>query len=232
MMGAGSLHCRDGEESVAVRSDTGGNPVPPGCATVVEVERHLTIGMRPPRRPAGPGDQPGPAKGHDGPTVSLDSGNGRYRGLGLALVFAASGPLLAQSSSAEGLRPLDDTVTDRTETSYPIIRCAAFYNSLIEWAGQQLDEQTFDVSKSAAESLLFVGVLLRSGKSADSIEHLSEVVMQDTSQITDLYLENFRRSYAATGNAWEGNSVWERDLETCEPIAQEAILVASEREGE
>ena len=232
MTGAGSLHFWDGEESVAVMSDTGSNTVPPGCATVVEVERHLTMGMRPPRRPAGPGDQPGTAKGHDGPTVSLDSGKGRYRGLGLAPVFAASGSFLAQSSFAEGLRPLDDTVTDRAETSYPIILHVAFYNSLIEWAGQQLDEQTFDASKSAAGSLLFVGVVVRSEKSTDSIERLSGIARQDTGQITDLYLDNFRRNYAATGNAWKGNSVWERDLAACEPIVQEAILVASEREGE
>lgn len=125
---------------------------------------------------------------------------------------------------AQDLSPLNFLDQDKYEPTYPIVRCAALYTASLEWAGQAIEEETYDGFADAVQSLLVVAALIRGEETSENVEHVGEVVMQDARAISDLYLLNFRQSYAATGNAWSGNPVYESDLIFCEPIA----IMASE----
>jgi len=139
-----------------------------------------------------------------------------------ATVVFVLGATIGSPLSAQ-MKPLTEILSGNYERSYPIVRCAAFYTSMVEWAGQQVGEETYDGFRDAVNALLLAGVLARAETSSDSFEHLLEIVMKDTRAIADLYLEDFRSSYASTGSAWENNPIWTQDLQSCEPLAQAAI---------
>ena len=139
-----------------------------------------------------------------------------------AIVVFAFGATVGSPLLAD-MKPINDILSGNYERSYPIVRCAAFYASMAEWAGQQASEETYNGFKDAVNALVLVGVLVRAETSPDRVEHLREIVIKDVRAIADLYLENFRLSYASTGNAWENNPIWTQDMLSCEPLAQAAI---------
>ena len=133
--------------------------------------------------------------------------------------------------SAQQLGSLDQLIGRDIEPSYPLVRCAAFYLANIEWAGQALDEDVFEESKTLMGDLLLASVLVRSkraGAESEGLEHLAQTANADTRQIADLYLENYRRNYAATGTAWQGNTVWESDAVTCRELAENVLFSNAE----
>ncbi|MGS4947020.1 hypothetical protein ACVDG3_16210 [Meridianimarinicoccus sp. RP-17] len=142
--------------------------------------------------------------------------------------FCLASGLCTTAIAADGLRPLEETVTESTESSYALVRCAAFYTSALEWAGTALKQDDYDRTKKSVDSLLLVASVMRSANSADVLQDVAEVVLIDARKIADIYIENLRDNYAVTGNAWEGNLVYEADGAYCLPIAQTAIAMSDD----
>ena len=136
---------------------------------------------------------------------------------------------LSTQATAE-MATLDSVKSGEPEQSYEYVRCAAFYAANIEWAGQALTEQVFESSKKSIKDLMLIATLIRLSKTNGeaAVEHQSETVNLDTREIANLYIENYRRSYAIRGTAWEANPLWESDAQTCKPIAEAASQVAAE----
>ena len=69
-----------------------------------------------------------------------------------------------------------------------------------------------------------VATILRIENTGDDPVHTGQIVMRDTSNIADLYLERYQKTYAANGAAWDGDPVWEGDLEYCTSVSQAVRL--------
>lgn len=121
------------------------------------------------------------------------------------------------------LKPLLETVNGDTEASYQYLRCASLYTANLEWAGTQLPEDVFDDTKSVISSLITIAVLIRNSTNDSNVEIISQAVLEDTRAVANLYLEQYRSSYAGSGNAWLGNSLWEKDSEYCKSVGEAAL---------
>ncbi|WP_092081796.1 hypothetical protein [Poseidonocella sedimentorum] len=133
----------------------------------------------------------------------------------ISLCVAASG-----GSAQSELRPLDDILSGNPETSYAYTRCAAFYSSILQWAGSGMGQEEYDGYKEYGDALYYVSIAIRESQSAKNLAQIGRSVDADVQKITDLYERNYQRSYASSGDAWTGNSLWESDAETCKPIAE------------
>ncbi|MDJ0992947.1 MAG: hypothetical protein QNI90_05190 [Dinoroseobacter sp.] len=146
------------------------------------------------------------------------------RNASVALALVSPAVAVAEMASLESIKRGDP------EQSYQYARCAAFYLANVEWAGQTIGEEVFEASKKSVEDLLLIATMVRLSNSDGNrgTAHVAETVNLDTREIADLYLENYRRSYALRGTAWEANPIWESDAETCKPVAEAASQIANE----
>ena len=113
-------------------------------------------------------------------------------------------------------------MSDNIEVTYPLVRCAAFNQASLEWAGSnRLGSYTVEIADQAIKTLVSVAVLIRMERSDGTVDAETQIALRDTRNIADLYLERFEATYARVGQAWEGDPVWVSDLETC------AALVAT-----
>ena len=148
------------------------------------------------------------------------------------LAISGSLYLLSLPLQAQEFRTLEDIVAEDHEPSYPIVRCAAFYQASVEWAGTNaLGEESVTQSKSAIENLIIVATTLRQRRSGGELEHVAEVLFRDVAMIKELYLNDFQQSYSRTGSAWDGNSLWESDLQSCKYVAEISAELADQIRG-
>lgn len=137
----------------------------------------------------------------------------------IVLVFSCG----VQSSAvfAQTFAPLATILNSDYEASYPFVRCAAFYQANLEWAGKdRIGVERFEQANEAIKTLLAVSALVRSEQIGGGSASITDSVYVDTRKIADLYIERYRNNYAATGQAWASDEVWKSDLKTCKTLTE------------
>ncbi len=138
-----------------------------------------------------------------------------------AFLLGGVGHAGAQVAITQQLRSLSEIIGRDYEQTYPLVRCAALYQSSIEWVGKdRIGEETFDSYDNSIRNLLAISIVLRSQTSAFDVENAQEITLLDTRTIADLYLERYRANYASTGNAWGTDAMWKDDLQICQTIVE------------
>ena len=75
----------------------------------------------------------------------------------LLLVFL-SVAVPASSVSADEFKTLDEAILTGAEATYPLVRCAGLYFSVLEWAGEdRLGKETSDTTKLTVANLIQLG---------------------------------------------------------------------------
>jgi hypothetical protein len=109
-------------------------------------------------------------------------------------------PLSAAFASAEELKSLDEAILSGSEETYPLVRCAGLYLSVLEWAGEdRLGKETSDNSKVTVANLLNLATEMRQPALGSAAE---ASVMRDIRAISDIYLERYQTNYASYGEAF------------------------------
>ena len=118
---------------------------------------------------------------------------------------------------AQELAPLSEILDGDFERSYPFVRCAAFYQASIEWAGtEQFDEVPLESTKTAISDLVLMSSLVRVEKTKADPEQLFEQSLRDVRNVADKYRARFEDNYASSGQAWMSDPVWECDNQLCQ----------------
>jgi xylose isomerase len=126
----------------------------------------------------------------------------------------------AQAVTVQQFRALSEVISGNYEQTYPLVRCAALFQSSIEWAGtDRFGQKTFDRFEGSIKNLLAIATVVRSQTNGTEIDRSLEITLLDTRTISDLYIERYRASYASTGQAWGADEMWQGDLEICNKIA-------------
>ena len=142
-----------------------------------------------------------------------------FAGLALATAMMFSAAVLPNRAGSQELQPLGDLDPKRVEQSYPLVRCAGFHLANIEWTGEtRLGGDTVARTKAEIETFMQAAAWVRIGATGDDPEWTSQIVLRDTSTIADLYLERYKKNYANSGAAWDGDPLWERDLKYCSSL--------------
>ena len=122
--------------------------------------------------------------------------------------------------STQELRPLRDLVAAGTEETYPLVRCAAFYLSMLEWAGEdRIGKDATQRVKVAVAGLAGAASEMRATKNGSSAADTEGGVFEDIRAISDLYLSRYRTNYAVEGKAWENDTLWDSDSTLCKKLA-------------
>ena len=117
------------------------------------------------------------------------------RALPLATAVAV---LVASPSWAQSLTPLAELDSRNIESSYPLVRCAAFYLATTEWTGaERMGPKAFAASERTFKHLMAVAVLVRVKAGSGNVEQMIEVTNRDTRNIADLYRKRFEANYAS-----------------------------------
>jgi hypothetical protein len=152
----------------------------------------------------------------------------------IAVRAILTGFFLASPAYAEEFRPLVQMLKEEPEPSYAFVRCAAFYSASANWARTSLDASEVKALETAVQTLVSTAVYRRmSERDTWTKEEVNIEIMSaqaDVIAISDLYMTDFRQSYAIRGTAWEGNPIWESDGVTCKYIAEFAADSAAELE--
>jgi len=142
------------------------------------------------------------------------------RNITISIAFGLVALVNPNPATAQTMQPLSEILAVEYEQTYPLIRCAAFYQSSIEWAGKKrIGQTTFERYNDAIKNLLALSVFLRSQKSKINIENAQEITLRDTRKISDLYLKRYKINYATTGQAWGSDTMWKGDLQICQKMA-------------
>jgi hypothetical protein len=142
---------------------------------------------------------------------------GRILGTATAI---ALGSLACERAQAAELRPLADLAANAEET-YPLVRCSAFYLSLIEWAGADRigGEEAANNVKITIHNVVTAAAQLRSEKSGGNLDDSYEITLRDVRNVADLYLKRYQSNYAAEGQAWGNDPLWTADEAVCAMLA-------------
>jgi len=139
-----------------------------------------------------------------------------------SLLFLAS-IALGDAPCAQELKPLVEIIGTDIEKSYPFVRCGAFYQASLEWAGEnRVGSEMRSKIKKSIDSLLTVAALLRAKATSESPEWIMQIVYRDTRNIADLYIKRFEANYASEGLAWGNDALWRSDSETCKILSEKA----------
>lgn len=137
-------------------------------------------------------------------------------------IFTLTVGAISSPTLAETLTPLSEVMKGGPDRSYPLIRCAGFYQASTEWAGKKRVGSDFVASvDQIIKNLLTAAVLVRTEQGSGTTEHVARVVLRDTRNIADLYLTRFESNYASKGHAWSSDSLWVSDLGLCKAMAEQ-----------
>ncbi|MDU8910796.1 hypothetical protein [Aestuariicoccus sp. MJ-SS9] len=144
-------------------------------------------------------------------------------------MLAAFAIFLSNASYAQQFRTLEETLSNSPEASYAFVRCAAFFRASGSWAGAQLPNSVLDYWKENVLALFLAASRIRANRSGMTGEQAITSVELDSETIAGQYVESFRRHYANTGSAWDGNEIWVSDRAVCDSLAQLVVdRIASE----
>jgi hypothetical protein len=116
-------------------------------------------------------------------------------------------------SWAQELKPLEQAIIDGAEETYPLVRCAGLYLSVLEWAGEdRLGPDTSQNTKLTVANLLNLAVELREPTLGAAAE---QSVMRDIRTISDAYLSRYESNYALSGEAFGQDPMWNADNDIC-----------------
>ncbi|NSX56422.1 hypothetical protein [Parasulfitobacter algicola] len=132
---------------------------------------------------------------------------------------------------AQDIQPLSKMNSSKYEETYPLVRCAGFYLANVEWSGQIIEEPIFQELQLTIRTLVAVAALQRNSRANSSLEHQINTAEMDMRTIADIYLSNYRQSYALTGSAWSENPIWNGDAATCKNIAETAFAYKAVLQG-
>lgn len=131
------------------------------------------------------------------------------RSIALALAMM---PTVAMS---QDMLPLEELI-DEAAPSYTPTRCAALYQAIMEWGGeQQLGTDLWQRTESDREYMALMAVFLLQDRAGGSLEDSSIVVARDIRNIADIYLERMENNYASSGQAFNTDPVMSGDISVC-----------------
>ncbi|MBK5928410.1 hypothetical protein [Rhodobaculum claviforme] len=135
-----------------------------------------------------------------------------------AHAVALGGCLLAAGAEAEDLMPLPDAIRAGADEQYMLVRCAALYYSVYLYGGEaQLGSERAADLETRINLLMRTAALMRIEHGIDS-DAAGTQIMQETSRITDLYIERYQRNYAARGLPFAPDTVWDADMDACREV--------------
>jgi hypothetical protein len=112
------------------------------------------------------------------------------------------------------MKPLQEAIRDGAEETYPIIRCAGLYLSVLEWAGEdRLGKETSDRTKLSVASLIEMATKMREPSIGPDAQ---DSVLRDFRGVSDLYLKRYQMNYASAGEAFGQDVMWKADNDTCQ----------------
>jgi hypothetical protein len=136
----------------------------------------------------------------------------------LAIILVSSATEDVTYAAAQELTPLTGIIGQSEET-YPLLRCAALYQSFVEWAGPKvLGQGQVDKYQAATAALLNAAISIRMENSGDTFAGASEGAALDVSNIADLYILRMRANYAASGQAFGSDPLIRSDMSVCNLI--------------
>lgn len=121
--------------------------------------------------------------------------------------------LLPTPALSQSLKPLRDAIRDGSEETYPVVRCAALYLSVLEWAGEdRLGPETSQRTKLTVANLLKLATTMPEPSAGSEAE---ASVLRDIRAISDIYLDRYRTNYASVGEAFGQDELWSADSDVC-----------------
>ena len=125
-------------------------------------------------------------------------------------------PTLAMS---QDMLPLEELIDDAAP-SYTPTRCAALYQAIMEWGGeQQLGADLWQRTGSDREYMALMAVIMLQDRAGGLLEDSSIVVARDIQNIADIYLERMANNYAMSGQALNNDPVIRSDISICRIFA-------------
>lgn len=121
--------------------------------------------------------------------------------------------LVPAHASAQELKPLKQAIIDGGEETYPLVRCAGLFLSVLERAGEErLGKETAEKTEQFVENVMSLAITMREpalGKFAQ------DSVVKDVQTITIAYMERYSRNYALVGEAFGQDAMWSADRDLC-----------------
>lgn len=133
----------------------------------------------------------------------------------IAVAFSMM-PTLAIS---QDMLPLEELLNDAAP-SYTPTRCAALYQAIMEWAGeQQLGDDLWQRSESDRQYMALMAVIMLQDRIGGSLNDTGMVVARDIRNIADIYLERMENNFATSGQAFNTDPVMRGDISVCRLFA-------------
>jgi hypothetical protein len=143
--------------------------------------------------------------------------------ISLLLVTIGLSFLPPVSGSAQEFPPLEKAMQDGAEESYPLVRCAAFYFSVLKYLGtDNIDAETVTDFKASLQSLMTKAVLVRMQKTGTDVDAATEAIQRDVFAIAGIYIERYRRNFADGGQAFGNDPLWTSDASLCGLLTEAA----------
>lgn len=122
---------------------------------------------------------------------------------------------LSYPAHSQEMIPLEKALVDSSPGYFPT-RCAALFNALLAWIGEErMGEEKWISMNSAVTFLMEVAEAVIQENMKASPEAARNIVVRDTANIRDLYIERMKRNYAAQGQAFGRDSLFLSDLQLC-----------------
>jgi hypothetical protein len=128
--------------------------------------------------------------------------------------------LLPQAVKAEALKPFSEAILSEP-SPYGTTRCAALYQSMMEWLGEEgLGPRKWQTTNAARLQLIGLSALFRQEVWGGPFDDAIESVIGNVNHISGLYLERMERNQVATGLAFLGDELIREDLVICEHVVE------------
>ena len=147
--------------------------------------------------------------------------------LGTLAKFLFSFAVITISSSyatSQELIPLNNWLelpNDAKEPTYPLVRCAAYYQATTNYIG------TNNMSKEAAKSslqtqtlLIFTATQARAKKTGGAAQDYTEQVIGDMDRISAMYAARMKNNYASSGQAFGKDTLHISDGQFCKWLTE------------
>jgi hypothetical protein len=122
--------------------------------------------------------------------------------------------MLPDAVEAQAMTPLSELIASGAEDTYPLVRCAGFYLSGLEWAGEaRLGAETSEQIKVSVEHIAQLASEMREPSLGQGAR---ASVLRDIRSISDDYLARYETNYTTSGQAWGLDSLWQSDREICD----------------
>jgi hypothetical protein len=123
--------------------------------------------------------------------------------------------MMPTSAMSQDMLPLEELIDDAAP-SYTPTRCAALYQAIMEWGGeQQLGTDLWQRTESDREYMALMAVIMLQDRIGGSVEDISMVVARDIRNIADIYLERLEHNFATSGQAFNTDPVMRGDISVC-----------------